>query len=359
MLGRPSGRKAPGSDPGASRKHPVRSLQNEPESTKTRQQGAKPRILQRSRQKDAQAQHVHAASRRHPAVACYHPLRAWRARNGSVKLGKEQPDSERLDLPCGGCMGCREAKAREWALRCHLELKEHKTAAFTTLTYSNEHLPPSLNKKHLQNWLKRLRDRVARSKTTEPIRFFACGEYGEQTKRPHYHAILFGLSEKDAETIQKAWPHGHAETLAANPGSINYVAGYTAKKMGDHRKGQEKRVPEGHGIERVDEETGEVYHTWQPPFIQMSRKPGIGGAARKKYRQSWRSVAVVNGNTQPVPRYLHDAWKEKATLEEIEKLENEKHELLKKIRTTDQQRKAQEAIAKAKHKQKTERRNKI
>lgn len=250
-----------------------------------------------------------------------------------------------MQLPCGQCLGCREAKAKEWALRCRLELQEHAGAAFTTLTYDEKNVPPTLNKRDLQLFLKRLRKRYARQSPTRNVRFFACGEYGETTGRPHFHAILFGSSTADAQAIQKAWPHGHTMTVEANIKTINYVAGYTAKKLGDTNKGKEKRVAEGHGKENVDPETGEVYYTWQPPFIQMSRKPGIGGDARDKYQQSWRKCAVNNGKTQAVPRYLHEQWKKNATPMQLEKLKDEKTKLLETIRQTPEQREAAYQIA--------------
>lgn len=36
-----------------------------------------------------------------------------------------------------------------------------------------------------------------------PIRYFACGEYGTKTKRPHYHALIFNLP--DPVFIRDAW----------------------------------------------------------------------------------------------------------------------------------------------------------
>lgn len=257
-------------------------------------------------------------------------------------------------IPCGKCLGCREAKAKEWALRCRLELQEHDAAAFTTLTYNNEKLPPTLQKRDLQLFLKRLRKRFNGRKTNRNVRFFACGEYGERTHRPHYHAILFSASKEDAETIQQAWTWGNAHTMNATPATINYVAGYTAKKIGEGREQQE---------ERVNPETGEVYD-YQPPFIQMSRggktgKKGIGGDARDRHTNSWRKCAIVNGQTQAVPRYLHEAWKKTATTEQLEQLEDEKYETRKQIVQTKQQREAAEQIAITNQEIKAARRRKL
>lgn len=284
-------------------------------------------------------------------MACHHPLRAYKTRSGVVTLGREPPDTERIDIPCGGCIGCREAKAKEWALRCTLEYQNHDETAFATLTYNEQSVPPTLTKRDLQLFHKRIR----RRKAARTVRHFSCGEYGENNGRPHYHSLLFGMGENEKEIIQEAWPHGYAYTVKASQGAINYVAGYTAKKYGDEQRGREERVPEGYGRERVDKETGEVYWTWQPPFLQMSLKPGIGGDARK-HTNSWRAYAVLNGQKQAVPRYLHEAWKKQATEEEIEQLANEKNEQMKTRKLTQQQREAAEQEGLAKRKIKAARR---
>ena len=209
------------------------------------------------------------------------------------------------------------AAAKAWALRCRLELQLHDSAVFTTLTYSDEKLPPTLRKVDLQLFLKRLRRRLG---STRPVRFFASGEYGERTARPHYHAILYGLDkDRDADLIEATWGNGHTHTDSVSPASIAYVAGYTAKKIGWRREEAQ---------ERVDPETGEVYQ-WQPPFVQMSRRPGIGGHARQ-WPSSWRLYAVDDGYKMPVPRFLHDSWKAQASKEEIEELLDIKSRLPRK-----------------------------
>lgn len=245
-------------------------------------------------------------------MACLYPVAAWRTRDGEVYLAKERPDSQELQLPCGSCVECTLANARAWALRCDLELQRHKNAAFATLTYDDKSLPPTLEKRHLQLFLKRLRKRMGPAR---PIRFFACGEYGEQTARPHYHAILYGCSADDRATVTAAWSKGFVTLEPVTPERIAYCAGYTQKKATDRLKHRE--------TERVDPETGEVYR-WQPPFRHMSLKPGIGGHARE-FTQSWRLYAVHHGNKMPVPRFLHEAWKRYATPQQVEDLLYEKH----------------------------------
>lgn len=228
---------------------------------------------------------------------------AYKTRNG-ISLWKEPPNStEALSLPCGGCIGCRKAAARAWALRCHLELQQHEKAAFTTLTYDDEHLPPTLRKRDLQLFLKRLRKRLDRSIN---LRFFASGEYGEHTTRPHFHAILYGLSQAHSEAIHEAWRQGYTRTDPVTPERIAYTAGYCSKKIGFRMEAEE----------RINYTTGEVYH-WQPPFLQMSRRPGIGGHARQHFN-SWRSYAIHNGAKLAVPRFLRKAWDELASPEQQE-----------------------------------------
>lgn len=117
--------------------------------------------------------------------------------------------------PCGKCLNCRIAKSREWSLRLMNELGYWNKSVFLTLTYDDEHLPEdhSLHKEELQKFFKRLRKNYG-----EPIKYFACGEYGSKVTtlydengqgkalgRPHYHAIIFGIDKTDKEVIKQSW----------------------------------------------------------------------------------------------------------------------------------------------------------
>lgn len=281
-------------------------------------------------------------------MACYHPIVASRTPAGDIAIAKASTElptgHKRLHLRCGKCLGCITDTAKTWALRCFFEHQQHENAAFSTLTYSDETLPPTLQKRDLQLGIKRIRHALA----PRPIRFFASGEYGEQTHRPHYHAILFGASVLDAHKIETAWKYGHVRTDHLTPARICYTAGYTAKKINFQ--------PEEH--EQVDYETGEIY-TWQPPFIQMSRGgrtgQGIGGHVREHWR-SWRDHAILNGIKQRVPRYYHEAWKEHATEEQKQQLEKEQEQIAENRKQNTEYYEAAEKIAITKHQQQQQRR---
>lgn len=105
-------------------------------------------------------------------------------------------------VPCGQCRVCRFARAREWAVRIMHELPYHSSSVFVTLTYGDHSIPydGSLEVESLQRFFKRLRRRLDGRR----IKYYACGEYGDQTGRPHYHAVIFGVSLEEHELGARA-----------------------------------------------------------------------------------------------------------------------------------------------------------
>ena len=98
----------------------------------------------------------------------------------------------------------------------------------------------NLEPRDLTLFMKRLRKRIGKRK----IRFFAVGEYGDKSQRPHYHLILFGLSHTFANLIDGCWNHGFTYTKECDAGTSRYIAGYVTKKL-DSRNGElGKRHPE-------------------------------------------------------------------------------------------------------------------
>lgn len=58
-----------------------------------------------------------------------------------MALGNREVVTESIPIPCGNCYGCRLDYSRQWADRCIMELEEHESAYFLTLTYDDDHLP--------------------------------------------------------------------------------------------------------------------------------------------------------------------------------------------------------------------------
>lgn len=169
-------------------------------------------------------------------MQCLKPFRL-KGKNALPGFQARFPDG--LLVPCGKCVMCRIAKRREWTLRLIHESMYWEDSVFLTLTYDDEHVPEdfSLKKRDLQLFIKRLRRRLNDRK----IRYFACGEYGDESQRPHYHAIVFGLSlhEEDKQAVKDSWTYcdWSNSSIAKNsfglaePDSMRYVAQYIDKKF--------------------------------------------------------------------------------------------------------------------------------
>ena len=130
---------------------------------------------------------------------------------------------------CGQCLPCRINKAREWTHRLLLEQTMHGDSCFITLTYMDEHLPIGYNLKptDLTNFLKKLR----RAIEPQRIRYFAVGEYGDNSWRPHYHLAIFGLGIFYHNLIMETWGKGFIQMGDLNKDSARYMVGYCTKKM--------------------------------------------------------------------------------------------------------------------------------
>lgn len=242
-------------------------------------------------------------------MQCFSPLTAWRLADGGISFverGKNLVGEVRLR--CGQCIGCRLNRANAWAVRCVHEAQMHEFNSFITLTYDEAHLPMhgSLHYPDFQAFMRRMRKRLK-----VPIRFFMCGEYGEQFDRPHYHALLFGVGFTDlrqsnsvyadrpiyrSPILESLWPFGMSTVGEVNLATAQYCAQYSVKKItGDKAHDH---------YSRVDPATGEIVQV-VPEFGRMSLKPGIGATWLAKFAPdvfNWDNV-VINGKVLPVPKY--------------------------------------------------------
>lgn len=237
-----------------------------------------------------------------------------------------------FQLPCGKCIDCRLAYAREWAVRCVHESRVHVSNCFITLTYNDENLTSDkLYYADFQLFMKRLRDKNFRelkktigkenwkllSKSERKkiydehaIGVFVTGEYGEINKRPHWHAILFNWEPTDkmyshttdrgdkcytSRTLDELWGKGSTLLGAVTIESAGYCARYAAKKL----------------VHGKDEDHD--YH----PISKKSSKHAIGKKFLEKF---WPDIfnygkceikssdgTIVN---HPIPRY-YEKWFQK------------------------------------------------
>lgn len=210
-------------------------------------------------------------------------------------------------IPCGRCSGCRADYAKAWSDRMCLELKDNPKALFLTLTYNNDNLHytdsglPTLCKRDTQLFWKRLR-KFFKGKR---IRYYIAGEYGSKTLRPHYHAIVYGLSLEDfpdrvlrscnelkdpfysSVTLEKIWSKGFCLFSNVSQKTCSYVARYTLKK----HYGDDKKI--------LGDREGE--------FNLSSRRPGIGLLHAKEFALSGNDLVPVSTSTGVAQVYLSKA----------------------------------------------------
>lgn len=248
-------------------------------------------------------------------MACYHPIPAYQdTPGGPVKLWP-QLGTATTKLPCGNCIGCKTDHAADWARRAVHEASQWDNKCFLTLTYDDDHLPrrgedASLEGADLQKFLKRLRKvlegNVRRGTPGPPptiahipdggLRYLACGEYGDKTKRPHFHALLFNCAFTDhkqvgtdlyeSETLAKIWQEGGHKIGTVTGASANYIAQYTLKKMASRRvdnAGRRNKLAQ--------------------PFLRASTKPPLGQEWLKKYKTDLQhGYLVTDGRKNRIPR---------------------------------------------------------
>lgn len=217
-----------------------------------------------------------------------------------------------FQLPCGKCLECRLAYAREWAIRCVHEASTYEKNIFLTLTYNDESLKsPKLIYDDVQKFIKKLRKRpyskdgqfVHQSEDPEPMGFFVTGEYGDKTKRPHWHLIVFNYEPNDglpkythvsgdvvktSTTIDRIWGKGNAEYGPVNKETAGYCARYAAKKL-KHGKDDE--------------------HDFHP-ISKKSSKHAIGKRwLEKNFTDVFNHGRLIleDGSEVPIPRY-YEKW---------------------------------------------------
>lgn len=249
-------------------------------------------------------------------MPCYFPLSGfwvkavarWMRHPPSLSVDPLQ-DFRSMTVPCQQCVGCRLERARQWAVRCEHEMRRHDRNCFITLTFDDDHLPDdgSICVRDMQLFMKRLRKKFGAG-----VRFYMCGEYGDQFGRPHYHACLFNMDFPDkykwrvtangdtvyrSEILERLWPFGQSEIGSVTFESAAYIARYIMKKMTGELAVRYYEYVDSDGVvtDRV------------PEYTNMSRMPGIGSDWLSKYRGDvYPSDFIVLNNKKFRPPRFYD-----------------------------------------------------
>lgn len=151
-----------------------------------------------------------------------------------------------MQVPCGKCLTCRSRQVSSWSFRLMQHYRQCINAQFITFTYDTAHVPitkngfMSLDKRHVQLYFKRLRKACYGSKKSQ-LKYYCVGEYGGNTKRPHYHAIIFNA---DLHQLQANWNYGHIHYGTVNEASCGYTLKYMFKKGQIPAHKNDDRLPE-------------------------------------------------------------------------------------------------------------------
>lgn len=194
-----------------------------------------------------------------------------------------------------------------------LETSLRADNAFATLTYNDEAIPrtgsnlPTLEPKHVQDFLKRLRFNWTSSITSRGLpssaarlRYYLVGEYGDETFRPHYHAALFGFPSCSylqsryslrrrsccfsCDLVRDTWGKGNILLGTLEAASARYLAGYIEKKL---TSSDDPRLEGRH-----------------PEFSRMSLRPGIGADMMDEVASTLMQFNIEDTEQGDVPSSL-------------------------------------------------------
>lgn len=232
-------------------------------------------------------------------MSCISPMQIKSA-EGSIKY-----------VPCRHCVGCTIKKIQD--LRIYgtaeqtFQALKGRSSSFIRLSYNDANLPVIYNgelkrlgelvqngkvptnfdmtllKTDFQNFMKRVRQDIARKYDQRKIKYMYCGEYGDEGNRPHYHIVLFGVSPLEAKVIiGKQWNFGFIDYKPLESGAIRYISDYMFNDVFGELREQKYTSK---GIE--------------PPFLHRSKN--IGTHYLKQFEDS--GLVKIDGTKKAFPYY--------------------------------------------------------
>lgn len=175
---------------------------------------------------------------------------------------------------CTKCAPCRINKRNEWANRLILDAAFSPKSIWITLSYNDDGLPEKkeVNRREVQLFLKRFRDRLRRSKdyAKTKIRYYYAAEYGGKgTHRPHYHMYISGISLNRSKwklyysqvdqlnfytwmekALLKSWAKGDIYVDQAVPQKLKYTCKHIAKAIKEIEEREDGRAKMFHDMSR-------------------------------------------------------------------------------------------------------------
>lgn len=200
-------------------------------------------------------------------------------------------NGQRHMVPCGKCAFCLENKRSQWQFRVYHEMRtQWHPGWFLTLTYHEKFvkrvpgLGLSLRFRDVQLFLKRLR------KAGFYCKYICVGEYGGQTKRPHYHMILW--TDASDQDIQDFWFYGNVHFGRLTMASAMYTLKYIIQP-------KQEVVKDGAGYTLIEKTRA-----------QFSKGLGLAYMDTDAYNyhtgdeENPNMFAVVDGRKVALPRYF-------------------------------------------------------
>lgn len=251
-------------------------------------------------------------------------------------------EQSNLPLPCGKCPPCIKRKVSGWSFRLMKEGEVSSSSFFITLTYNYDNVPitpkgfMNLSKRDLQLYFKRLR-KLIYGNSKSNIKYYAVGEYGGKTNRPHYHIILFNV--KSIEKISQAWQLGHIHYGTLTEASIGYTLKYVSKPSkvplhkNDDRQKEFSLMSKGLGKSYITKNMIKWHHADLEKRMYVNLKDGKKASMPRYYKNKIydeQQRAVIS-------RYIRD---ESYILEQKEKeIHGENYEFIRSERALNEFRK--------------------
>lgn len=154
----------------------------------------------------------------------------------SMRIKSVSPSGQKYSfIPCGKCEECRKSYRSQWFFRLSVEMQKASERGwhigFFTLTYNDSHLPyyrcldsngvdhefPCFRRSDVRRLVLRLRKKFHHECGVTGLRYLIASEYGDHTRRPHYHGVIaFPPSIEPSymlEQIEHFWSDDNLDSL--------------------------------------------------------------------------------------------------------------------------------------------------